>query len=261
MTNLKPATPRRTELYAPVVCRCVAALVAASVLVAFAASAEAGSRRARLSSDLTAHLNSTSSASIDVIVTGSVEAVDRLSKRHGLRVKKFLSSGAVFSASKQELEALAQDGEFEAVSGNSLIRSHMAITTKVTGAQAAWEGAVKSLGKVDGSGVGVAILDSGIAADHPALANRVVVSVDFTDKRGRGHDFYGHGTHIAGIVAARGFQKAVAGADSGMAPAAHLINLKVLGDDGSGEAADLIPQAVRDSRAEPVARRGADAEL
>ena len=86
----------------------------------------------------------------------------------------------------------------------------------------------------------MAILDSGIAGDHPALANRVIVNVDFTDPKGRGNDFYGHGTHIAGIVAARDFKNAVAGADSGMAPAAHLINLKVLGSDGSGEAADLI---------------------
>ena len=139
MTNLRPAALRtRTQLLSPVVCRFGAA-VAASVLLVSAASADAGSKRARLSSDLTAHLNSTSGASVDVIVTGSVEAVDRLSKRHGLRIKKFLSSGAVLSASKHELEALAADGEFESVSGNSLIRSHMAVTTAVTGAQAAWE--------------------------------------------------------------------------------------------------------------------------
>ena len=215
-------------------------MLAFTLLLTSAESADAGSKRARLSSDLTAHLNSTSDASVDFIFTGSVESADRLAKRHGLRIKKFLSSGAVFSASKQQLEALAADGEVESVSGNSLVRSHMAVTTAVTGAQAAWAGAVQSLGPVDGRGIGVAILDSGIAGDHPALANRVIVNVDFTDPKGRGQDFYGHGTHIAGIVAARDFRNPVAGADSGMAPAAHLINLKVLGSDGSGKAADLI---------------------
>ena len=239
MTNLKPAQWTRIAT-ASAVCRCGAAVLAAALLVVSAASAEAGPRRARLSSDLVAHLNSTSDASVDVIVTGSAESVDRLARRHGVRIKKFLSSGAVLSASRRDIDALAADGEFGAVSGNAIVRSHMAVTTAVTGAQAAWEGKVKSLGPVDGRGIGVAIIDSGIAFTHPALANRVIVNVDFTDPKGRGEDLYGHGTHIAGIVAARDFRVPVGGADSGMAPAAHLINLKVLGADGTGTAADLI---------------------
>ncbi len=96
-----------------------------------------------------------------------------------------------------------------------------------------------TLGQVDGRGIGVAIIDSGIA-NHPALKGRVVANVDFTDQRGTGQDLYGHGTHIAGIIAARSFNNAAEGADSGMAPAAHLINLKVLGADGSGQASDVI---------------------
>ena len=110
----------------------------------------------------------------------------------------------------------------------------------VTGAHAAWAGAI-------------AVARCGGWPRHrrgdyrqrhrrrpSGAANRVIVNVDFTDPRGRGHDFYGHGTHIAGIVAARDFNSRSTGADSGMAPAAHLINLKVLDTDGSGEAADVI---------------------
>jgi serine protease AprX len=119
------------------------------------------------------------------------------------------------------------------------VRSAMAVTTRFTGAEAAWSGAIQSLGKVNGSGIGVAVIDSGIA-NHPALQHRVIASFDFTDVNGHGEDFYGHGTHIAGIIAARGFNNSAEGAASGMAPAAHLINLKVLGADGSGEAANVI---------------------
>jgi serine protease AprX len=216
-----------------------AALIAAIVFLTSAAPANARSRRVRLSSDLAAHLNSLATAEVDVIVTGSSELVDRLARRHGLRVKRLLSSGAVLSASREALESLSQDAEVASVSGNAVVRSHMAITTAVTGAQAAWEGAIKALGPVTGRGIGVAVIDSGIAK-HPALANRVIANVDFTDPKGKADDFYGHGTHIAGIIAARDYSNQVEGAESGMAPAAHLINLKVLGSDGSGQVADVV---------------------
>ena len=240
MAYLKPA--HTTKSLAAVVCRVGFLTVALAVLLmAAAVSADAGNRRVRLSTELSAYLDSAATADIEAILTCSTECVERLVNRHGLRLRTWLSSGAVVSASKRALESLSQDGEIESVSGNAIVRPHMAITTLVTGAQKAWAGEIAALGgPVDGRGIGVAIIDSGIAVDHPALANRVVVSVDFTDPRGRGHDVYGHGTHIAGIVAARGYQQAAAGADSGMAPAAHLINLKVLGNDGSGEAAAVV---------------------
>ena len=215
-------------------------LAAVALQLPLAASADAGQRRARLSADLTQHLASASASDVDVIVSGSVERVERLARRYNLRVRKNLTSGAVFSVSRQTLDALSQDLEVESLSGNATVRSAMALTTQFTGAEAAWAGAIESLGRVNGSGIGVAVIDSGIDVRHPALQNRVIASVDFTDRRGRGEDFYGHGTHIAGIIAARGFKNGAVGADSGMAPAAHLINLKVLGADGSGEAADVI---------------------
>src|SRR5688500_15738637 len=247
MAYLKPA--HTTKSLSAVVCRVGFLTVALAVsLMAAAVSADAGNRAVRLSSDLSAYLNSAATADVEAILTCSAECVERLANRHGLRVRTWLSSGAVVSASKAALESLSQDGEIESVSGNAIVRSHMKITTAVTGAQAAWAGQIAALGPVDGRGIGVAIIDSGIAVDHPALANRVVVSVDFTDPHGRGHDVYGHGTHIAGIVAARGYQQAAAGADSGMAPAAHLINLKVLGNDGSGAAAAVVEALDRAAR-------------
>ena len=215
-------------------------VVVAVASLAMAADAAAGRRHARLSSDLQAHLSSGSGA-VDVIISGSREKIARIAQRHGLSAARTLESGAIFRVSRQALDRLSQDVEVDALSGNARVHSHGVLTTDVTGADAAWAGEIRSLGPVNGRGIGVAVIDSGIAGDHPALANRVIANVDFTDPQGRGYDEYGHGTHVAGIIAARSYRTPpVAGADSGMAPAAHLINLKVLDSHGDGYAADVI---------------------
>jgi len=78
--------------------------------------------------------------------------------------------------------------------------------------------------------VSVAILDTGIDLSHPDLWGKIVASVNFSSST-TGSDMYGHGTHVAGIVAAatnNGVGVAGIGYNS------SLINVKVLGDDGSG---------------------------
>ena len=116
------------------------ALFTIFVLLACATSSAASGRRARLSSDLTAHVNSGSSAPVNLIVSGPQERLARLVRRHGLRVKKTLSSGAVLTASRAAMIALADDDEIEALSGDPMVRSHMAVATATTGADAAWAG-------------------------------------------------------------------------------------------------------------------------
>ncbi len=86
---------------------------------------------------------------------------------------------------------------------------------------------------VDGTGVGVAIIDSGVVRGHDDLnGNRVVQFVDFVDFQTQPHDGYGHGTHVAGIIAGSGFDSD--GARRGIAPGAHLIVLKALDERGDG---------------------------
>jgi subtilisin family serine protease len=65
------------------------------------------------------------------------------------------------------------------------------------GAPAAWNVAT-------GSGVTVAILDSGIDASHPDLAPQLVPGWNFYDNNSNTSDVYGHGTKVAGVVAALG---------------------------------------------------------
>jgi len=92
---------------------------------------------------------------------------------------------------------------------------------------------------LDGSGVGVAIIDSGVANWHDDLGSeRVAHFVDFVTYLPTPHDDYGHGTHVAGIIAGSGFDSG--GARRGVAPGASLIVLKVLNGTGDGYISNVI---------------------
>ena len=95
----------------------------------------------------------------------------------------------------------------------------------------------------NGSGVGVAVIDSGIAADHPDLKPRIVYSESFVSGDSRTDDVYGHGTHVAGIVGGNG--TASTGPSyiytfRGIAPKSKLINLRVLDSTGHGTDSAVI---------------------
>jgi serine protease AprX len=95
----------------------------------------------------------------------------------------------------------------------------------------------------DGRGIGVAIVDSGITAWHDDLTGdapvqRVHRFVDFVNGRGIAYDDYGHGTHVAGIVAGNGADSS--GARTGIAPDAHLVVMKVLDRAGRGHISSVI---------------------
>ncbi len=102
-----------------------------------------------------------------------------------------------------------------------------------------------------GSGVGVAVIDSGIVSWHDDLTyrgnsskvltvngQRVAAFVDFVNGRTTPYDDNGHGTHVAGIIAGNGFDSL--GVRAGIAPNAHLVSLKVLDSQGRGVISNVI---------------------
>ena len=100
----------------------------------------------------------------------------------------------------------------------------------------------------DGTGVGVAIIDSGVA-DHADLhnasgASRVVYSQSFVPGDTTTSDKYGHGTHVAGLVGGTGVSSGVLNGYlakyAGMAPNVNIINLRVLDQNGSGTDSQVI---------------------
>jgi serine protease AprX len=90
-----------------------------------------------------------------------------------------------------------------------------------------------------GTGIGVAIIDSGIAPNLD-FGTRITAFYDFT----RGgiatvpYDDYGHGTHIAGLIGSNGLMSGFQLA--GVAPNVNLVGLKVLDKRGQGRTSDVI---------------------
>lgn len=108
-----------------------------------------------------------------------------------------------------------------------------------------------------GAGITVAVIDTGVDLDHPDLVENIFVNegeiagngidddgngfvddvhgYDFANRDADPNDVHGHGTHVAGTIAAddNGF-----GA-TGVAPDATILPIKVLGDNGSGSSLDV----------------------
>ncbi len=155
-----------------------------------------------------------------------------LATRYGAVLKKSLRGGAVLELTGGQLEALSDDPSVDHLSGDARVQ-RMSVTNEATGATQVWSG-IAGLGGYTGRGIGVAVIDSGVTA-HAALRGRVVAEFDFTGKKGSAVDKFGHGTHVAGIVAGNNI-----GDYAGIAPGAHIVSLRVLGSDGSGDTSDVI---------------------
>ncbi|MFX1512375.1 MAG: S8 family peptidase [Promethearchaeota archaeon] len=92
---------------------------------------------------------------------------------------------------------------------------------------------------INGSGVRIAVIDSGIDAEHVDLQGKVAAAgwKDFINDEVEAYDDRGHGTHVAGIIAGQGNQ------DSkyrGIAPGAELLIAKILDKNGQGTLSDVI---------------------
>ena len=221
-------------------------LLLAAATFLFASVTADAQGRAHLSDDLQQHLDAGDATATTVIVTGTPDQIAAIAARHGLGVRRLLTSGAVLEVPAGRLDELAADADVPQLSGDHVIHGQMAVTDVSVGADQAWadiavgsgvgrtnDGAGKG---ITGNGVGVAILDSGVTI-VPELKGQVSARVDMMDRKGTGADQWGHGTHLAGIIAGAG---SLESNGRGVAPGAHLVSVKVLGADGSGHISDLI---------------------
>ena len=182
-------------------------------------------------------------AAHSVLVTGSHAAVSRartlVSDADGYRnlpiVGGFaadLTDQQVESLEVSGLDVFANEPVFVAdADWGAGSHDASAVYPQVDGAPSAWASGL------DGSGVGVAVIDTGIS-NSGDLAGRVIDGYDFSGEGNYLSDTFGHGTFVAGIVAGSG--AASDGAVKGVAPRVDLISLKVAGANGSSDVIRVI---------------------
>ena len=95
--------------------------------------------------------------------------------------------------------------------------------------------AVEAWKVTTGEGIKVAVLDTGVATDNDDIAANVVLHANFSTAA-TGEDNYGHGTHVAGIIAATRDTEGV----SGVCPDCSILDGKVLNDAGSGSTSSIV---------------------
>ena len=153
----------------------------------------------RLDAALLARLRAPHGSSQVIIRTTTNLPIDDVVREAGGTTIRSLGAASVV--------ALVPDGALARLAANPRVAS-VSADRRVTSTAAA--GGVldriarlpQALG-VDGSGVGVATIDSGISAGHEVIASgRLAHWMDFVSHLDVPYDDYGHGTHVAGIIAA-----------------------------------------------------------
>src|SRR5215831_4428458 len=193
---------------------------------------------------------------------GRVPAILQVSDVNNKEVRALLAqNGVLLSDAMPKLGAMKVDLPVKAVDG--LMKSGLmnyispdrrmesfGHVTATTGADQVRNspgllGGLLGASAIDGSGVTIAILDSGVDNGHAAFLNtsilpatRIKFSKDFTSENNATNDPYGHGSHVA--ASAAGISTASGDAYLGMAPNANIVSLRVLDKNGQGSVSALL---------------------
>ncbi len=180
--------------------------------------------------------NGTGASQVIIQTVEGADATSLIGECHGVAGGRLASISAQLAELPDVcLTALAAHSSVRRISVDRQVRGALQGSIRAT-VGAAW--VAEHLG-FDGTGIGVAIVDSGVSAWHDDLANnRVVHFADFVNRLPQPYDDYGHGTHVAGIIAGNG--QSSAGARRGIAPGAHLVVLKALDNAGDGNVSRVI---------------------
>jgi serine protease AprX len=166
-----------------------------------------------------------------IITTKSVDAAKKLSVNATHRYNHLPSVAATLSKSQI----------YQLVKNPNVVRIEYDEPVKATAAKLAnyyygTENARADYG-VDGKGVTIAVVDTGIDASHVDLKGKVIGWNDLVNNKPTPYDDHGHGTHVSSIAAGMG----IGNPDyKGVAPGASLVGVKVLDANGSGSTSTIM---------------------
>lgn len=132
----------------------------------------------------------------------------------------------------QAVLTLAADPDVEDVWEDLPVHTMLDVSVPLIRAPQLWDR------EIEGQGIRVAIIDTGIDAEHPDFEGRLIAVKDFTGEDSLGRDGHGHGTHVASTAAGSGASSG--GKYIGVAPAAELLIAKVLRNNGGGSTSDVM---------------------
>ena len=172
-----------------------------------------------------------------IVQTGPVRdihaSITGLAAATGCRTQRELPLVGSFSArvNAKSLESLSKHPQVKKIWYDREVQAVLDVASPAVQAPPLWDSGVT------GKGVTVAVLDTGIY-DHPDLSGRITGFKDFVKRRTTPYDDNGHGTHVAGDVAANGSLSELR--FRGPACEANLVGVKVLDKNGSGQLSTVI---------------------
>ncbi|MDM7913271.1 MAG: S8 family serine peptidase, partial [Methanotrichaceae archaeon] len=222
--------------------------IAGLILVAVAQSSptDLPMNRAKIDPALSEWLNGTGDGEIPVIVLLEGKEAPDQDSLDGLDIKYSyqLIDGLAGEATPSAINRLAEDDSVKGVylDGSARVEAPVKSTP---GSSSSYESPSISINAdklwekgIDGKGVTVAVIDSGIDRNHPDLIGKVIGEKNFVKDDATPDDLLGHGTMVAGIIAGSG--AASGGKYKGIAPGASLLNVKVIDSNGNGRVSDII---------------------
>ena len=147
-----------------------------------------------------------------------------------------LINGIVAQLDGNGIQSLSNQSNVVYISPDRPLSPSLSNATVAVNAQFAWQS------NYTGAGIGVALIDSGVS-NHPDLYqgvlpfSRVVYQQSFVPGNSSPNDQFGHGTHVAGLIAGDGLSSTgpfYSKTFKGIAPGAKIINLRVLDQNGAG---------------------------